>query len=176
MDHRHVCSGNYFFVLTVFLCKCTKVLWLCKSKGFHNFFLECRVSLITAKSCDKVAHLFAQGSGTLSIPKCPWETPILCIWNNCSHAYTTLSCPNFLNITLHMQSRAFWISQIYHTSQWGRISFANLTPIPHRPRKRYPFWQSYRFNILQYSQIFFYQRAILWCHQNPVANCLQGPK
>ncbi len=27
-------------LLTVFLCKYTKVLWLCKSKGFHNSFLR----------------------------------------------------------------------------------------------------------------------------------------
>ncbi len=27
-------------LLTVFLCKYTKVLWLCKSKGFHNYFLR----------------------------------------------------------------------------------------------------------------------------------------
>ena len=25
---------------TVFLCKYRKVMWLCKSKGFHNFFYE----------------------------------------------------------------------------------------------------------------------------------------
>ncbi len=56
---------------------------------------------------------------------------ILCIQNNCPHAYTTLSCLNFMDRTLHMQPRAFWIIQIYHTSQWGRILFKNLTPIPH---------------------------------------------
>ncbi len=27
-------------LLTVFLCKYTKVLWLCKSKGFYNFLMR----------------------------------------------------------------------------------------------------------------------------------------
>ena len=31
---------TYYVVLTVFLCKYTKVLWLCRSKGFHNFLMR----------------------------------------------------------------------------------------------------------------------------------------
>ena len=33
----------------------------------------------------------AEGSGTLSIPKCPWEICIFGKWNNCPHPYTTLT-------------------------------------------------------------------------------------
>ncbi len=43
-----------------------------------------------------------------------------------------------------------------------------------RPRRRYPIWAVLK---IQYSTVqpdFFYQTAILCCHNNPVANSLQG--
>ncbi len=31
---------------TIFLCKYTKVMWLCKGKGFHNSFLRVKVPVM----------------------------------------------------------------------------------------------------------------------------------
>ncbi len=39
-DRKAYCRPRLGRLSTIFLCKYTKVMWLCKSKGFHNSFLR----------------------------------------------------------------------------------------------------------------------------------------
>ena len=58
----------------------------------------------------------AKGSGKLFIAKCPLKNYILSMWNIIQHPYSVILCKAFLNWTLQLWCRAFWILQILHTS------------------------------------------------------------
>ncbi len=77
----------------------------------------------------EMQHL-AKGSGTLSTQKCPIKRHIFGMWNHCPHPYTTRLHKAFPDRTLCMQSRAFWMSQILHTNQWGNIWGASCISFP----------------------------------------------
>ena len=85
-----------------------------------NYSLSCSVELMCGfiffHRCQ-----FHEGSGTLSMPKCPIKTHIFGMWNHCPHPYTTLLRKAFPDRTLRMRSRAFWMSQILHIKQWDNI-------------------------------------------------------
>ncbi len=61
-----------------------------------------------------------QGSGTLSVAKCPWKISIFGKWNNYPHPYPTLTHNVYLDGTLHVQSRAFWMHCIFHRTLWRK--------------------------------------------------------
>ncbi len=59
-----VFAGFYWqLLLTVFLCKYTKVLWLCKSKGFHNSFLRVCINTLRNKSLNRYGQISSNGFG-----------------------------------------------------------------------------------------------------------------
>ena len=66
------------------------------------------IILFQMSACKSLIHWQSvhhpmKGSETLSIPKCPREIYIFGMWNNYPHPYTTLTCKDYLDRTLHLQ-------------------------------------------------------------------------
>ncbi len=78
-------SRAFSLTKTVFLCRYTKVMWLCKNKGFHNFSWECGHDMVASSK-----HSFTVQENHLCTSFCNAVFPLCFPWYIVS--FTAANC------------------------------------------------------------------------------------